>query len=37
MNHLKGHHRITDWIYWNLFAALPALIAGIAVARVSIV
>jgi len=36
MNHLKEHHRITDWIYWNLFAALPALIAGIAVARVSI-
>ncbi len=36
MNQLKEHHRFLDWAYWNLFAALPVLIATIGVARVSI-
>ncbi len=36
MNQLKEHHRFLDWTYWNLFAALPALVAAIGVARVSI-
>jgi len=36
MNQLKERHRFTDWIYWNLFAALPVLTAAIGVARVSV-